>query len=136
MKLGQLLFHRRLQEGRESKKTLEEQVESKIAGKVTAVIEKEYGDASLARVCRGMYSLIPKVGIPEMRNRVIKWVELDVNRAVKDNRDPTRAREVIDGMIAAAMRTPDYVKLIEAVGLNEDHLHLMKNEALARMKRA
>jgi hypothetical protein len=131
VKLNQL-FHKRLTETIEPKKTLEERLE----GKVTAVIEKEYGNASLGKVCRGMHSLLSRVGIPEMRSRIIKWIETDVNQAVKDNRDPAVAKEVINEMIRTAMVTPDYVKLIGAVGLNEDHLHLMKNEALARMKRA
>jgi hypothetical protein len=65
----------------------------------------------------------------------MKWVNTDLNNAIRDNRNNLdKAEADIDKMMQTALATPEYVELLKSVGMNGDHLVLLKNEALAKAR--
>lgn len=93
-------------------------------------VRKELGsNPSLARVAVMMRAQVLTIGIPAGRTRVISWIEGDLQYAVKHNADP---RPVIDEMWKTARATPEYMSLLELVGLTGDNVEVLIDEAIAK----
>lgn len=100
----------------------------KVERQVVKAIEKELGNASLAKVARFTRGLIRIAGVDTVRKQVIKGIEGDLKRA---NSQPNPQEEV-EKLISNAMATPEYVALLKDLDMGEEHLRILAQEALQK----
>ena len=82
------------------------------------------GDPKLAKMSNIVYGQISVYGKDAVRTSMIKSIESDLKRKAK------KGQPEVEKMIQNALDTPDYMKLIRSIGLDEPHLRLMGLQAL------
>ena len=95
----------------------------KIIAKGPKGIEAE-GDKKLAYMSRIVSGQIDIYGVRTVRTQVIKSIESDFKRAAK------KGQPTIESMIQNAIATPDYMKMLHRLGLEEPHIRVMAIQAL------
>ena len=85
--------------------------------------KKGEGDRKLAKICAIVEGQIPVYGKHVVRTRVIKSIEGDLRRATK------KGQGAIDALLDNALGTPEYVKMLHKLDLDESHLRVMALEA-------
>jgi len=81
------------------------------------------GDKRLARLSRMVMGQIPHYGVAAVRSQVIRGVEDDLKRATK------KSPEAVEALIQNALRTPEYMRLLHKLGLEEPHIRVMAKQA-------
>ena len=109
-------------------KILRRVAEKNIEKKIEKEVTKELGNKSLAYLSRVVRGTIRIAGVDAVRKRVIKIIEDDMNRALKES----NPEEAINKLIVEAMATPDYVELLKELDMDRSHLELLAQEALSR----
>ena len=82
------------------------------------------GDKKLAYMSRIVQGQIDISGKQAVRTQVIKSIEGDFKRAAK------KGSEEVEKMIQNALATPDYIKLLHRLDLEEPHLRVMAMQAM------
>ena len=85
------------------------------------------GDKKLARLSLIVMGQIGVYGTDAVRTQVIKSIEGDLKRATK------KGPEVVEKLIQNAVATPDYMKLLHKLGLEEPHIRVMAKQAQKRL---
>lgn len=102
-----------------------EKIKRKILNKVKAMAEKAASkrikNKSLDELAAITCKLIEKVGSDQMRGQVIKSAEDEIKEAIKKGMTD-------DEILAPALASPNYKKMLEMVGLNYDHLKVILKE--------
>jgi len=88
------------------------------------------GDRKLARVAVMVEGQIDVYGERAVRTQVIKSVESDMRRAVKRG-----GREAVDALMQNAFGTPEYMRMLRGIGLDESHVRVMAMEALKKYEK-
>ena len=96
--------------------------------------EKEASNKSLAFISRVARGGIAVAGVDRVRKQVIKGIESDFKRIIKKNPDATVESLMQDEIVQKALNTSDYIALLTDVGMGEEHLRLLAQEALDRRK--
>ena len=99
------------------KKRIEAQGEKKV--------KEELGSKSLFYVSRILRGVIGIKGPDNVRRELIKGVEGDMKRAVKKNPSVT-----VEELVTPALETPEYMALLDDLGMNIEHLRVLAKEAL------
>lgn len=87
---------------------------------------KAEGDKKLAYLSRIINGQIDMYGTRAVRTQVIKSIEGDLKRMSRKGEDEVEKR------IQNALSTPDYMKMLHRLGLEEPHLRVMAMQALKR----
>ena len=82
------------------------------------------GDRKLAKMSLIVYGQISTYGKDVVRTQVIKSVEGDLKRAAK------KGPEKVEALVQNALQTPEYMRLLKRLGLEEPHIRVMAREAL------
>ena len=83
----------------------------------------DVGDTTLARLSRIVMTQVDTFGVGVVRPRVIKSIEDDFKRAAK------KGPESVESLIQNAIKTPDYMKLLHRLGMEEPHIRVMAMQA-------
>ena len=86
------------------------------------------GDRKLARVALIVEGQIDVYGKQSVRTQVIKSIEGDMKRTAKNGKD------AVDNLMQIAFDTPEYMRMLHKVGLEESHVRVMAMEALRKME--
>jgi len=86
------------------------------------------GDRKLARMAIFVEGQIDVYGKQAVRTQVIKSIESDMKRAAK------KGKEAVDTLMQTAFDTPEYMRMLHRVGLEEPHVRVMAMEALRNAK--
>jgi hypothetical protein len=84
------------------------------------------GDRKLARIAILVEGQIDAYGKQAVRTQVIKSIESDMKRKAK------KGKEAVDTLMQTAFDTPEYMRMLHKVGLEESHVRVMAMEALRR----
>ncbi len=84
------------------------------------------GDRKLAKMATIVEGQIGVYGKQAVRTQVIKSIESDVERTAK------KGKEAVDTLMQTAFDTPEYIRMLHKVGLEESHVRVMAIEALRR----
>jgi len=82
------------------------------------------GDKKLAYMSRLVQGQIEVCGVDAVRKQVIKSIESDFKRVARKGRNET------EKMVQNALATPDYMKMLHRLGLEEPHMRVMAMDAL------
>jgi len=82
------------------------------------------GDKKLAYMSHIVQGQIDVYGVQAVRTQVINSIEKDFHRTARKGRDE------VEKMIQNALATPDYMKLLHKLGLEEPHIRVMAMQAL------
>lgn len=82
------------------------------------------GDKALAYYSRIALGQINVYGADVVRTQIIKSIEKDLKRKAK------KGEEAVQQMMDNAFGTPDYMHLLQQVGLNKEHVKAIAAEAL------
>jgi len=83
------------------------------------------GDRKLAKMSGMVMAQIPIYGTRAVRTQVIKSIETDLKRKAKKG-----GKDAVEGMVENALQTPEYMRLLRKLDLEEPHLWEMAMEAL------
>ena len=107
----------------------------KLFGKKVAV----QGDKKLAAMSQFIKGQIAVTGVNETRRRVIKSIEDDClkvsKKHLKVNRDCTLAEIMQDELIQTALKTPAYMDMLKALGMNSDHIETLARQQWLKAKK-
>lgn len=78
------------------------------------------GDRKLAKMSMFVLAQVDVYGKDAVRTQLIKSIEGDFKRAYRKDGD-----EGIEKLIANALATPEYVRLLHRVGLEEPHIRVI-----------
>lgn len=84
------------------------------------------GDRKLAKMAILVEGQIEVYGKQAVRTQVIKSIESDMKRAAK------KGKEAVDALMENAFDTPEYVRMLRKIGLDEPHVRVMAMDALRR----
>jgi len=87
------------------------------------------GDRKLARVAILVEGQIDSYGKQAVRTQVIKSIESDMKRAARKGKD------AVATLMQTAFDTPEYMRMLHRVGLEESHVRVMAMEALKNAKK-
>lgn len=87
------------------------------------------GDRKLAKVATMVEAQIGTYGIRAVRTQVIKSIEGDMKRTAK------KGKEAVDSLMQNAFDTPEYMRLLQKIGLDESHVRVMAMEALKKYEK-
>lgn len=82
------------------------------------------GDRKLARMAVIVDSQIDVYGKRAVRLQVIKSIESDLKRTAKKGKD------AVDSLMQSAFNTPEYMKMLRRLDLDESHVRVMAMNAL------
>jgi len=82
------------------------------------------GDRKLAKMAILVEGQIDVYGTRAVRTQVIKSIESDMKRTAK------KGKGAVDALMQTAFATPEYVRMLHNVGLEEPHVRVMAMEAL------
>jgi len=89
--------------------------------------ESKGGDRRLAQVSIMVEETINSRTKHEVRRKVIKDIERTLDKeAMKGGKD------AVDKKIAISLATPEYMRMLHRIGLDESHVRVMAMEALRR----
>ena len=86
------------------------------------------GDRKLARmaiIVEGQVGVYDKQAV---RAQVIKSIESDMKRTAK------KGKEAVEALMQNAFDTPEYMRMLHKIGLEESHVRVMAMEALRNAK--
>lgn len=86
------------------------------------------GDRKLAKMAVIVEGQIDVYGKQAVRTQVIKSIESDMRRAAK------KGKNAVDTIVQTALSTPEYVRMLHKLGLEEPHIRVMAMEALKNAK--
>ena len=86
------------------------------------------GDRKLAKMAVLVEGQIDSYGKRAVRAQVIKSIESDMKRAAK------KGEESVDALMQTGFDTPEYMRMLHKVGLEESHVRVMAMEALRHAK--
>ena len=86
------------------------------------------GDRKLAKVAILVEGQIAVYGKRAVRTQVIKSIESDLKRTAMKGKD------AVDSLMQTAFDTPEYMRMLHKVGLEEPHVRVMAMEALRNAK--
>lgn len=86
------------------------------------------GDRKLAKMAVTVESQIDMYGKRAVRRQVIKSIESDLKRTAK------KGTEAVDTLIQTALDTPEYVRMLRRLDLEEPHIRVMAMEVLRNAK--
>lgn len=89
--------------------------------------EEGEGDRKLAKMSQTVEAMIPNYGKRAVRTQVIKSIESDFKRKAKKG-----GQEAVEALIQNALQTPEYMRLLRRLDLDEPHLRVMAREALKK----
>jgi hypothetical protein len=84
------------------------------------------GDRKLARMAIMVEGQIDVYGKRAVRTQVIKSIENDMKRTAR------KGKEAVDALMDNAFSTPEYMRLLGKIGLDESHVRVMAMEALKK----
>ena len=84
------------------------------------------GDRKLAKMAVLVEGQIDVYGKQAVRTQVIKSIESDFKRAAR------KGKEAVDALMQTAFSTPEYMRMLHKVGLEEAHVRVMAMEALKK----
>lgn len=87
------------------------------------------GDRKLAKMAVMVEGQIDVYGKGAVRTQVIKSIESDMKRTAK------KGKEAVDTLMQTAFDTPEYMRMLHKVGLEEPHVRVMAMEALKNGKK-
>ena len=87
------------------------------------------GDRKLAKMAVMVEGQIDVYGKNAVRTQVIKSIESDMKRTAK------KGKEAVDTLMQTAFSTPEYMRMLHKVGLEEPHVRVMAMEALKNGKK-
>tara|TARA_Y100000310_G_C20647056_1_gene797243 strand:- start:1371 stop:1730 length:360 start_codon:yes stop_codon:yes gene_type:complete len=111
------------------KKLFKGMAQKTVEGKIRQGVEEELGNKSLAYMSRIARGLLRIHSVDVVRKQVIKGIEGDLKRGLTKN-----CKATIDELISDALKTPDYMKLLKELGMDETHLRLLAQEAKTRIE--
>ena len=82
------------------------------------------GDRKLAKMAILVEGQIDVYGKQAVRTQVIKSIESDFKRTAK------KGKEAVDALMQTAFATPEYMRMLHKIGLDEPHVRVMAIEAL------
>jgi len=86
------------------------------------------GDRKLAKMAIIVEGQISIYGKHAVRTRVIKSIESDFKRTAK------KGKVAVDSLMQNAFGTPEYMRMLHRIGLEESHVRVMAMEALRNAK--
>ena len=86
--------------------------------KVAKAVEKKLGKKTFDEKAAVVIKQIKQIGSDQMRGGIIKAAEDDIADAIKRGLTD-------DEILAPALASPNYKKMLEMVGLNFDHLRVI-----------
>ena len=84
------------------------------------------GDRKLAKMATIVEGQIDVYGKQAVRSHIIKSIESDMKRAAK------KGKKDVDDLMQTALDTPEYMRLLHRLGLEESHVRVMAMEALRK----
>ena len=84
------------------------------------------GDRKLAKMATIVEGQIDVYGTRAVRTQVIKSIESDMKRTAR------KGKEAVDTLMQTAFDTPEYMRMLHRLGLEESHVRVMAIEALRR----
>lgn len=87
------------------------------------------GDRKLAKMAVIVEGQIDIYGKQAVRVQVIKSIESDMKRTAK------KGKEAVAALMQTAFDTPEYMRMLHKVGLEEPHVRVMAMEALKNAKK-
>ena len=85
------------------------------------------GDRKLAKMAVMVEGQIDVYGKQAVRTQVIKSIESDFKRTAKKG-----GKEDVDTLMQTAFGTPEYMRMLYKIGLEEAHVRVMAMEALKK----
>ena len=82
------------------------------------------GDRKLAKMAVIVEGQIDVYGKQAVRTQVIKSIESDMKRTAR------KGKEAVDALMQTAFDTPEYMRMLRRVGLEEPHVRVIAMEAL------
>lgn len=86
------------------------------------------GDRKLAKMAIVVEGQIDVYGKQAVRTQVIKSIESDMKRTAR------KSKEAVDNLMQTAFDTPEYMRMLHRIGLEEPHVRVMAMEALRNAK--
>jgi hypothetical protein len=86
------------------------------------------GDRKLARMAILVEGQIDVYGKQAVQAQVIKSIESDMKRTARNGKD------AVDALMQNAFDTPEYMRMLHRIGLEESHVRVMAMEALKNAK--
>ena len=86
------------------------------------------GDRKLAKMATIVEGQIAVYGKQVVRTQVIKSIESDMKRTAR------RGKDAVDTLMQTAFDTPEYMRMLHKIGLEEPHVRVMAMEALRNAK--
>ena len=86
------------------------------------------GDRKLAKMSLIVEGQIAVYGKQAVRTQVIKSIESDMKRTAK------KGKEAVDALMQTAFDTPEYMRMLHKIGLEEPHVRVIAMEALRNAK--
>ena len=87
------------------------------------------GDRKLAKMSIIVESQISVYGKNAVQTQVIKSIEADMERTAK------RGKDAVDSLMQTAFDTPEYMRMLGKIGLEESHIRVMAMQALRKQQR-
>ena len=87
------------------------------------------GDRKLAKMAILAEGQIAVYGKHAVQIQIAKSIESDLKRAAK------KGKESVDRLVETALGTPEYVRMLHKVGLDEPYVRVMAMEALKNAKK-
>lgn len=84
------------------------------------------GDRKLAKMAVIVEGQIDVYGKQVVRTQVIKSIESDMKRNAK------KGKEAVDSLMQTTFDTPEYMRMLHRLGLEEPHIRVMAMEALKK----
>ena len=84
------------------------------------------GDRKLAKMAILVEGQIDVYGKQAVRTQMIKSIESDMKRTAKNG------KEAVDTLMQTAFDTPEYMRMLRRIGLDESHVRVMAIDALRR----
>ncbi len=84
------------------------------------------GDRKLAKLATIVDGQIDIYGKQAVRTQVIKGIESDMRRTAK------KGKGAVDALMQTAFDTPEYMRMLRRLGLEEPHVRVMAMEALKK----
>jgi len=88
------------------------------------------GDRKLAKVSLIVEEMITSQTMHEMRRRIIKDIEKTLGKEARKG-----GKEAVNAKVAISLATPEYMRLLHRVGLEESHVQILVMEALKNGKK-
>jgi len=88
------------------------------------------GDRALARMSKLVMAQIDAYGKQAVRSQLVRSIENDLRKAAKKG-----GKEAVDKVAENALATPEYMQLLQRLGLEEAHIRVMAMQALKQTPR-